>query len=160
MNFSQSNDFRSKLSRIKTISAKIDKRLPRNEDGLVSSLSEEELKDFQKLVQIADYIVCKHEEKSDFHEILSEFLTMVNDSYTSMQELDDETNELVVSAESVVKKMKDIQTNFSEECDLTKSKSEKQTINCDSSSTNFTKSSIDLHTQGYQASSKREAEVI
>lgn len=160
MNFSQSHDFKSKLERIRTISAKIDKKLPHGDDHFLTSLSEEELKDFQKLVQIADYIVCKHEEKSDFYDVLREFSSMINESFNSMQELDDETNELVVSAESVVGKMKDIQTNFTSECDLTKSRPQKPTSSSKSSPINFTKSSIEIHTQGYQLNSKREAEVI
>lgn len=160
MNFSQSNDFKSKLDRIRVISAKIDKKLPHNEERFLASLSEEELKDFQKLVQIADYIVCKHEEKSDLCQVLREFSSMINESYSSMQDLDDETNELIVSAEAVVGKMRDIQTNFTDDCDLTKSRPQKSILSQKSSPINFTKSSIEIHTQGYQPSSKREAEII
>lgn len=160
MNFSQTHDFKSRLERIRAISSKIDKKLPHNEERFLASLTEDELKDFQKLVQIADYIVCKHEEKSDFYDVLREFSSMINESFNSMQELDDETNELVVSAETIVGKMKDIQTSFTDECDLTKSKPKKPAIVSNSSSINFTKSSIEIHTQGYQLNSKRDVEVI
>ena len=160
MNFSHSNDFKSKLDKIRVISSKIDKKLPHGEENFLASLSKEELKDFKKLLQIADYIVCKNEEKSDFNKVLREFSSMINDSYGSIQELDDETNELVLSAESVVKKMRDIQTNFTADCDLTKSRLENQPMTSKSSPINFTKSSTEIHTQGYQLNSKQEAEVI
>jgi len=102
--------------RIQKISGLVEKRLAEldSDKKKTSQLSVEELQDFNQILRIADYILYKYEHKKEVFSLIKEFVDMVNSSVGSMDTLNDNLSELVISAEDSIKKIKHLQSNVSE----------------------------------------------
>ena len=103
------------LDEIRNFSRLVNKRLEelnRKNELKINQLNTDELNDFSKLLQIADYILCLHEEKKDLHSILKKFVDIINDSIDSIEVVDDKTNELIIEADSTINKLKNHQNNM------------------------------------------------
>ena len=90
--------------------AKLDKKEAKN----VENLTVDELNDFRKILQITDFILTKHQNKKEFHSMLKEFVDMISNSTSSMDLLNDEISELVLSADNSVSRIKNLQTDVSD----------------------------------------------
>jgi len=86
--------------------------LNKNNDFKINQLNIDELNDLNKLLQIADYILCSHEEKKELHSILKKFVDVINESISSIENIDDKTNELIISADSTISKIKNHQISM------------------------------------------------
>ena len=128
----------------------------------IEKLTPTELQDLHEILRIADFILTKHEMNKDFHSILKEFVGIINNSAHSVESLDDEISELVISAESTINRIKSLQGKVSDDYDLeTKQKEVKNTqIDSESSGNNLTNSSRAVYTQEYQHNSRVEAEQV
>jgi hypothetical protein len=98
--------------------------LNKNDELKIKQMNIDELNDLNKLLQIADYILCSYEEKKDLHSILKKFVGIINESIYSIEKIDDKTNELIISADSTITKIKDHQTSMNKPL-LNTNKSEK-----------------------------------
>ncbi len=103
--------------KIQKLSSLVEKRLADldSDKKQINQLSLEELQDFNQILRIADYILYKHENKKEVFSLIKEFVDMVSDSVGSMDELNDNINELVISAEDSIKRIKSLQSNVSED---------------------------------------------
>ena len=76
-------DFTKDIDRIKTLSSKIDKKLselkPSDEDKL-DKLTLEELQDLNKIVGIADFMLCKYADKKEMRSILQNFVSIISET--------------------------------------------------------------------------------
>lgn len=72
------------------------------------TLSDEELADLGRLVEIAEYILVKHCEKKNFHSILEPFAAMIRESVESLTLLEDDVEELLLSAEYSIGRIRDM----------------------------------------------------
>ena len=111
------NKFRGKadLDEVRNFSKLVNKRLEKlnkNNELQINQLSIEELNDLSRLLQIADYILCSYEEKKDLHSILKRFVDVINESIYSIENIDDKTNELIISADSTITKIKHHQSSM------------------------------------------------
>ena len=105
------------LDEIRNFSKLVNKRLEelnKKNELKINQLDIDELNDFNKLLQIADYILCLHEEKKDLHSILKKFVDIINESIDSIEVVDDKTNELIIEADSTINKLKNHQNNMAE----------------------------------------------
>jgi hypothetical protein len=84
----------------------------------IEQLSFEELQDLNQILQMADYILTKYEDKKEVYGLLKEFVEMITASSTSMDLLNDKISEHVVSAEDTVSKIKNLQNDVSENYSL------------------------------------------
>ena len=103
------------LDEIRNFSKLVNKRLEelnKKNELKINQLNIDELNDFNKLLQIADYILCLHEEKKDLHSILKKFVDIINESIGSIEVVDDKTNELIIQADSTINKLKNHQNNM------------------------------------------------
>ena len=103
------------LDEIRNFSRLVNKRLEelnRKNELKINQLNTDELNDFSKLLQIADYILCLHEEKKDLHSILKKFVDIINESIDSIEVVDDKTSELIIEADSTINKLKNHQNNM------------------------------------------------
>ena len=103
------------LNEIRNFSKLVNKRLEelnKKNELKINQLNIDELNDFNKLLQIADYILCLHEEKKDLHSILKKFVDIINESIDSIEVVDDKTNELIIEADSTINKLKNHQNNM------------------------------------------------
>ena len=103
------------LDEIRIFSKFVNNRLEelnKNNKSIISQLGEDELNDLNRLLQIADYILCLHEEKKELHSILKKFVNVINGSISSIENIDDQTNELIISADSTISKIKNHQSSM------------------------------------------------
>ena len=107
--------------KIQELSSFVEKRLAeldQSEKKQINQLSFEELQDFNQIIRIADYILYKYENKKEAFSLIKEFVDMINNSIRSMDVLNDEISELVISAEDSIKRIKSLQSNVSENFSL------------------------------------------
>ena len=103
------------LSEIRNFTKLVNKRLEalnKNNEFKINQLDVDELNDLNKLLQIADYILCSYEEKKELHSILKKFVNVINESIFSIENIDDKTNELIISADSTISKIKNHQVSM------------------------------------------------
>jgi len=103
------------LSEIRNFTKLVNKRLEalnKNNEFKINQLDVDELNDLNKLLQIADYILCSYEEKKELHSILKNFVDVINESISSIENIDDKTNELIISADSTISKIKNHQVSM------------------------------------------------
>ena len=151
-------NFSKDIERIRTLSSKIDKKISDakpSDDDKIDKLTLEELQDLNKIVGIADFMLCKYADNKDMRSILKHFVSIISETANSLDNLDDEISELIISAEDSINKVKDMHTNISEKSDFKEryhdgpdyTKYETSAINL----TNFT---TEINTLEYQHNSK------
>ncbi len=109
------------IERIKTISSKIDKKISEikpSDAEKIDKLTLEELGDLNKIVGIADFMLCKYAENKDMHSILKHFVSIISDTAKSLDDINDEISELILSAEDSINKVKDIHTHISDRSEI------------------------------------------
>ena len=153
------------MEKVRKLSSLVDKKMEnyrQKNNQKIEKLTPTELQDLQEILRIADFILTKHEMNKDFHSILKEFVGIINNSANSVESLDDEISELVVSAESTISRIKSLQGKVSDDFDFEANQKEvkNKEIASESSGNNLTNSSIGVYTQGYQHNSTVEAEQV
>jgi len=116
-------NFSKDIDRIRALSSKIDKKLSEaklSDDDKIGKLTLEELQDLNKIVGIADFMLCKYTDKKEMRSILKHFVSIISDTANSLENLDDELSELIISAEDSINKVKDMHTHISEKSDFKK----------------------------------------
>ncbi len=115
-------NFSKDIERIKNLSSKIDKKLSeaKSSDDKIDKLTLEELQDLNKIVGIADFMICKYADKKEMRSILKHFVSIVSDTASSLENLDDEISELIISAEDSINKVKEMHTHITEKSDFKK----------------------------------------
>lgn len=163
MTFLKSNKISKDLDFIKNISGKIDKKISQsNTKNLkIENLTLEELQDLRKVVGLADFMLHKYEDKKDTKSILEYFVSIIRDSAESIESIDDEVSELIISAEDSIGKIKELHTNISEKYDLEKSGQDNEEDDSENSANNFTKIAIEINSQEYlENSTEKKGQVI
>jgi hypothetical protein len=156
--------FSKDLEFVRSVSEKIDKKLAQSStsiDSKIDKMTVEELQDLSKIVGLADFMLCKYEDKKGTKAILEHFVSIIRESAESIDEVDDEVSELIISSEDSINKIKEIHTNISEKYDLEKSHIKENELVSENSPNNLTKFAIEINSQEYQENSTRkDAEVI
>ena len=108
------------FKKIEKFSILVEKRLSTfdKDKQRIEKLSFEELQDLNELLRLADYILTKHEDKKEVYVLLKDFVAMINSSSNSMDLLNDNIAELVVSAEGAISRIKNLQSDVSENYSL------------------------------------------
>ena len=152
-------DFTKDIQRIKGISLKIDKKLSEvkpSDDTKIEKLSLEELQDLDKIAKLADFMMCKYADKKEMSSILKYFTSIISETSASLEDLDDEISELIISAEDSINKVKDMHTNISDKSDFKKNYLNGPDYNEDETSAiNLTNFVTDINTVEYQQNSQR-----
>ena len=120
MDLKKQRNFLKDFKKIEKFSSLVEKRLLTfdKDKQRIEKLSFEELQDLNELLRLADYILTKHEDKKEVYALLKDFVTMINNSSNSMDLLNDKITELVVSAEAAISRIKNLQTDVSENYSL------------------------------------------
>jgi F0F1-type ATP synthase epsilon subunit len=115
-------NFSKDIERIRNLSSKIDKKLSeaKSSDDKIDKLTLEELQDLNKIVGVADFMLCKYADKKEMRSILKHFVSIVSDTASSLENLDDEISELIISAEDSINKVKEMHTHITEKSDFKK----------------------------------------
>jgi len=144
------------LEFIHKISEKIDKKLAKSNksiDSKIDKLSVEELQDLGKIVSLADFLLCKYDDKKETREILEYFVSIIHTSAESIEDVDDEVSELIISSEDSIHKIKELHVNISEKYDFEKPNSITHNNDPKTSPNNLTKFPIEVNSQEYQENS-------
>ncbi len=153
-------DFSKDIERVRSISSKIDKKLSEvksSDDKNLDKLSLEELQDLDKIVGIADFLLCKYSDKKEMRSILKHFVEIISDTSNSLSELDDEVAELIISAEDSINKVKDMHTHISDKSDFKKNyRNGPEYDEDETSAINLTNFVTEINTVGYQQNSQEE----
>jgi len=156
----QKHDFSKDMSLIRLISSKIDKKISEmksSDDLKIDKLSLEELQDLDKIVGIADFMMCKYADKKEMHSILKHFTGIITETAESIEYLDDEVSVLILSAEDSINKVKEMHTNISEKSDFKKNYRDGPDYNeHETSSLNLTNFVTEINTVQYQQNSREE----
>ena len=150
------------MEKIKKFSTLVEKRLSKihhSEEEKIDNYSFEELQDLNKILQLADYMLCKYENRKEIHSLLKDFVKMINHSAESVDVLNDDIDELVISAEGALRRIKDIQGNVSERFVIGSDSDLPEDAEIDGAN-NLTKNHTAVYTQGYQPKSKVETEQV
>jgi len=153
----QKRDFSKDVDRIRNISSKIDKKLSEvksSDDSKIDKLTFEELQDLDKIVGIADFMMCKYADKKEMRSILKHFTAIISETANSLGDLDDEVSELIISAEDSINKVKDMHANISDKSDFKKKYHDGPDYNeHETSAINLTTFATEIHTVEYQQNS-------
>jgi hypothetical protein len=156
----QKRDFSKDIERIRSISLKIDKKISEIKspgDPKIDKLTLEELQDLNKIVGIADFMMCKYEDKKEIRTILRYFTSIIAETASSLEDLDDEVSELIISAEDSINKVKDMHTNISDKSDFKKKYLDGPDYNeHETSPINLTNFVTEINTVEYQQNSREE----
>ena len=157
-------DFSLDLEKVRQLSGKIEQKLSKSnipDDSRLDKLSFDELQDINKILGLADFLLCKYEEKQETHSILQHFVSIVRDSAESIEGLDDDISELIISAEDSINKVKDMYSNISDKSDFERNAKNSESEETESGSINLTNFTTEINTLGYQQNSQEEtAQVI
>ncbi|EGP94013.1 hypothetical protein [Nitrosarchaeum koreense] len=146
-------DLPKDISNIQSISAKIEKKL--SASGVqIDKLTLEELQDINKIVGLANFMLCKYEDKKETRLILQHFVSIIGDSAQSMESVDDDISELILSAEDSINKVKNMHSKISEKSDLEKSYLDESDVESKNGSFNLTNFTTPINTSKYQEKSK------
>ena len=153
-------DFLKDINRIKTLSSKIDKKLSEiksSDDDKLDKLTISELQDLNKIVGIADFMLCKYEDKKEMRSILKYFVSIISETAKPLDDLDDEISELIISAEDSISKVKDMHAHISEKSDFKKKYHDGPDYSAhETSAINLTNIATELNTAKYQQNSKAQ----
>ena len=153
-------NFSKDIERIRTLSSKLDKKLSEvkpSDDDKINKLTLEELQDLNKIVGIADFMLCKYADKKEIHSILKHFVSIISDTANSLENLDDEISELIISAEDSINKVKEMHVHISEKSDFKKRYHDGPDYNeHETSAINLTNFGTEVNTAEYQQNSQGE----
>ena len=99
------------LEKIQHIKSIIEKNIGQNQLS-IKNLEPEELYDYQKILQICEFILVKYENKKSLHENLKKLVNILDTTMMSLESLDDEINELSISADLSINRLKDFKSNL------------------------------------------------
>lgn len=152
--------FSKDLDKIRSISSKIDQKLSdikAPDNAVIDKLSVDELQDLKKIVGIADFMMCKYEDKKEIQSILKHFVSIISETASSLEDLDDEVSELIIAAEDSINKVKDMHSNISEHSDFKKKYHDGPDYNeYETSGINLTNFTTEINTVEYQQNSQGE----
>ena len=156
----QKRDFSKDIERIKSISSIIDKKLSEvkpSDDSKIDKLTLEELQDLDKIVGIANFMMCKYADKKEMRSILKHFTSIIDETASSLEDLDDGVSELIISAEDSINKVKDMHTHISDKSDFKKRYLDGPDYDeHETSAINLTNFVTEINTVEYQQNSREE----
>ena len=151
-------DFSKDLDRIKSLSSKIVKKISEaksSDDKNIEKLTLEELQDLNKIVGIADFMLVKYADKKEMRSILKYFVSVISETAGSIEDLDDEISELIMSAEDSISKVKGIHVDISEKSDFKKKYHDGPDYDeHETSAINLTNFATEINTVEYQQNSQ------
>ncbi len=104
------------IEKVRGISAIVKKKLlesnPKYEQK-IAKMSREELEDLDMILGLAEQVLIKYHHKHDAYAILKEFTDLIRNSTFSLGEINDQIQELIISAQSSVSEIKTAQGDVS-----------------------------------------------
>ena len=99
------------LEKIRHFKSIIEKKID-NDSQKTQNLEFDELNDFHKILQICEFVLEKYENKKALSQNLKKFVKIIDSTLVNLESLDDEINELTISADFSMNKIKEFQSNL------------------------------------------------
>jgi hypothetical protein len=109
------------LKKVREFSSLVERKLSKfdkTQEHKIEMLSFEQLQDLNQLTRAAEYVLSKYENNKEVYFLLKDFVDMINNSTASMDILNEQIRDLVVSAEITISRIKTIQGDVSENYSL------------------------------------------
>jgi hypothetical protein len=158
----ESGSFERDLEKIRQITGMVKKRLLEsnpNYERKIASLTEEELEDLDVVLGLAERLLIKYHHKKDAYVILKEFVDMMKDWSGPLGEINDELQELLISAQYSITEIKTAQSDVSSNLSFDKPSVQKQPGGA-VGTINLTKSATPVYTQEYQQNHQAKYEQV
>ncbi len=116
----------------------------------INNFTFEELTDINKILSLTNFLLTKYEHKKDIYLILKEFADLITKSANSLESIDDDVEELLISSTAEISRLKNIQHNFSKKNDsiFNENKADNEQ-NSKNSVNNLTRFSTDVYSPNY-----------
>ncbi len=121
LNFTKNDDqsdLSGHLDKIKNLSSKIEQKISQKgkdeSDSFIETLSVEELKDIRQVMQAAEYLLTKYQDKRDIKVFLQEFIGIILNASNSVNGLKTELEDLVISAEFALHQIQTLHDDMTE----------------------------------------------
>lgn len=153
MNF-ESTSFERDLGKVRHLSGLVKKKILEtnpNYDSKINKLTKDELEDLDSILALAEQIILKHHAKKEAYALLQEFVDMMKNWSVSIGEVNDQIQELLISAKSSVSEIETAKIEVSN--NLSFGGEKHGTIN-------LTKLVNDINTQEYQDKSQVQCEQV
>mgnify|MGYP001210990499 CR=1 FL=1 len=100
------------LEKVKHFKSVIEKKIDSGDIQKFQNYEYEELNDFHKILQICEFILEKYESKRELSQNLKKFVSVIDSTLINLESLDEEINELTVSADFSLKKIQEFKSNL------------------------------------------------
>jgi hypothetical protein len=158
----ESGSFERDLEKIRHLTGIVKKRLLEsnpNYERKIANLTEEELEDLDVVLGLAERLLIKYHHKKDAYSILKEFVDMIKDWSGPLGGINDELQELLVSAQYSITEIKTAQSDVSSNLSFDKPSAQKQPGEC-VGTINLTKSATPVYKQEYQQNHQAKYEQV
>jgi len=149
---SSAQDVSKELKKVRHFSSIVIKKLKSESISSenINSFTFEELTDINKILSLTDFILTKYEHKKSMRLILNEFVDLITKSANSLESIDDDVEEMLISSTAEISRLKSIQRNFSKKNDsiFNENKLENE-ANSKNSLNNLTIFSTDVYSPNY-----------
>ena len=117
----KNRNFTKDLKKVRIFSFLAEKKLSqfdKKDENKIKNMTFEQLQDLQQLTSAANFILLKYEDNKEVYSLLKDFVDMIHNSSESMDLLNDKIMEMLVSAESAISRIKNLQGDVSENFSL------------------------------------------
>ena len=149
----KNRNFTKDLKKVRIFSFLTDKKLSqfdKKDENKIKNMTFEQLQDLQQLTSAANFILLKYEDNKEVYSLLKDFVDMIHNSSDSVELLNDKIMEMLVSAESAISRIKNLQGDVSENFSLTSTSKmndeNEPKITTNTSTNNLTKSATAVYT--------------
>lgn len=155
MNSFESRGLEKDLKRVRRLSGLVRKKIMdsnQNYEKNLDKLTKEELEDLDKILGIAEHLLLKYQHKKEAYVLLKEFSDIIKNWTSSLSEINDQIQEMLISVESSISEIKNEQNHVSTNYSFEKTAS--PIINAKDGRINLTKSATRVYTGEYQQNHK------
>ncbi len=117
----KNRNFTKDLKKVRIFSFLAEKKLSqfdKKDENKIKNMTFEQLRDLQQLTSAANFILLKYEDNKEVYSLLKDFVDMIHNSSESVDLLNDKIMEMLVSAESAISRIKNLQGDVSENFSL------------------------------------------
>ena len=117
----KNRNFTKDLKKVRIFSFLAEKKLSqfdKKDENKIKNMTFEQLQDLQQLTSAANFILLKYEDNKEVYSLLKDFVDMIHNSSESVDMLNDNIIEMLISAENAISRIKKLQGDVSENFSL------------------------------------------
>jgi len=110
----QKNDSQKNILQVRNLMFIVEKKLSLfdNDNSIVEKLDSDELADFYKILTKCEIILSKYESKKTTYQHMKRFVDILNSTIESLEIMNGKIDELTISAEFSMKKIKEFESQY------------------------------------------------